>query len=313
MSDYQNNRFSGNYGSGQRNNQGAAPSNGYGGGNRGGYNGAANRSGYSNGGGGSQGQGGNRGNWGNRQQNLPIDPDPYIPVGFFSNAEPPLDVKEKFKALSEKLASLKFTIRVAGGNSEADDAARDAAGEKLEEYLPWKGFENRESQYSFADESSIEQACKFHPAADKMKEGAKKFLSRNLRLLQGKGNKSPVKFMIVWSEDGAQRLSEKNFKTGAIGHILSIAAGTKTRVFNIGKPGVYDDLMKFLDPEKEPEYKPRSGPNGDGQSRPQYQNQGDRQNYRDNNNYREEKREPEPAKSSNDDDGEISSNDDYDY
>lgn len=307
MAEY-GNRFNRSYGSGG----GAATGDGQaaggqgggggyqGGGNRGGYQGG-NKGGYQGGGGGGGWKG--KGGFGGNQQ--PIDPDPYIPVVFFSNAEPPLDIKNKFKELSEKFKDLKFTVRVAGGNTEADDAARDNAGEKMEEYLPWKGFESRESAFQFSDDSSIEQACKFHPAADKMKDAAKKFLSRNLRMVQGKTLKSPAKFIILWSEDGAARLADKTFKTGNAGHFLSIAAGTKTPVFNLGKAGTFEKLMEFITPEKEPEYKP-AGQGGGGfnnQNRQQGNpNQGN-SNYQNNqNSSRDEMREPRDARPSRDDD-----------
>ncbi|MGC3004898.1 hypothetical protein ACPF8X_42615, partial [Streptomyces sp. G35A] len=244
--------------------------------------------------------------WGNKQQ-APVDPDPYIPVAMFSNNNPPLDVVEKFKVLATKLSELKMTVRVAGGNSEADNAAKELAGEKVEEYLPFKGYEGRESpQNQWSDEASIEQACKFHPAADKMKDGAKKFLSRNLRMMQGKSLKSPVKFLIIWSEDGASTLAEKTFKTGAAGHFLSIAAGTKTPVFNLAKQGTYEKLMEFLEPEKEPEFK---RPVQEGHDRPQYPQRNN--NYQNNNHKKPQYREPENNDGypqSNDSDGDI----DYD-
>lgn len=284
MSEYSNNnRFSGNYGSGNRrfggggeNASGDRPS--YGGGNGGGNGGGWKGN---NGGGGWKGNGG--GGWkggqgGFQKRDQPIDPDPYIAVALMSNPEPPLVIKDQFKAIAEKLKALNYTARVAGGNSEADDAARDAAGAKMEEYLPWKGFEGRESAFAFSDDSSIEQACKFHPAAANMKDAAKKFLSRNLRMVQGKNLKSSVKFIVIWSDDGASKLSEKTFKTGNVGHMLSIAAGTKTPIFNLGKQGTFDALMAFLEPEKEPEFKrDNNGGNNSGyqqrQERPQYNQQ----------------------------------------
>lgn len=288
MSDNENNRFSGNYGSGNRrfggggdNATGDRPSyggggsynnnaaGGQGGGGYRGGNGGGGWKGNNNGGGGwkgGNGGGGWKGNGGGgfQKRDQPVDPDPYIAVAMMSNAEPPLLVKEQFKNISEKLKANGYTIRVAGGNSEADDAARDAAGVKMEEYLPWKGFNNRESGFAFSDESSIEQACKFHPAASNMKDAAKKFLSRNYRMVQGKNLKSSVKFIVIWSDDGASKLGEKTFKTGNVGHMLSIAAGTKTPIFNIGKQGTYDALMAFLEPEKEPEFKRDNGNNNGG-------------------------------------------------
>ena len=216
--------------------------NGYQGGNRStgdGYQGGYNKGGY------------NKGNFGNK----PVETDPYIPVAFMANPEAPLDIIDKFKALTKEMSSLGFTIRAAGGNSEADDAIVKET-DKLEVYLPWKGFNNIEESFSyFADESSIVQACKYHPAADRMKDGAKKFLSRNYRLLQGKNLKSAAKFVVIWSEDGASKLSEKTFKTGPVGHVLSIAASIKTPVFNLGKRGVFEELMEYLKVEKENEYR----------------------------------------------------------
>lgn len=277
MSDYSNNnRFSGNYGSGNRrfggggeNASGDRPS--YGGGN-GGRNGGGWKGNNGGGGGWKGGQGGFQ------KRDQPIDPDPYIAVALMSNPEPPLVIKDQFKAIAEKLKALNYTTRVAGGNSEADDAARDAAGAKMEEYLPWKGFEGRESAFAFSDDSSIEQACKFHPAASNMKDAAKKFLSRNLRMVQGKNLKSSVKFIVIWSDDGASKLSEKTFKTGNVGHMLSIAAGTKTPIFNLGKQGTFEALMAFLEPEKEPEFKRDNNGGNNGsyqqrQERPQYNQQ----------------------------------------
>ena len=242
---------------------------GYGGGNnRGSYNGGGNnRGGYSGGGGSFRDNGnhwgGNRGNYGNRnnnnyggnrgnynngsnyQNNEPIEVSLYKAYVGTGNKEAPSNVLETMKRLSSELSGFGYTLRT--GGLDGPDQAFEDGDPKCELYLPWRGFNNRESKLTFNTPESLGTARMFHTGFDGLKPAIQAFLAKNARMVLGKDMRSPAMFVLCWSEDGAEHQREKTQRTGNVGHVIAIANALKIPVFNLGKPDAETRLKTYLE------------------------------------------------------------------
>lgn len=237
----------------ERDDWGLSPGSQNGGG--GGYGGNRNYGGGNNwnrnrqGGGGNGG--GNRGNWGrggNRNEK-PFDPNNvklYKPYVVISNKEVPPNVVESVSRIVKTLEGLGFILRMDGMEGLAAATENIPAPDNRELHLPWKGFDNKESKFTYNSDEAKALAKLFHPGYDTLKPAVQSFLAKNVRLAMGDRLKSPALFMICWSEDGAENSLQKTIKSGNIGHIIGIMSSLHAPIFNFGKPDAEQRLRYFL-------------------------------------------------------------------
>lgn len=170
---------------------------------------------------------------------------PYVITG---NKETPSNVISRMCQLVHELESFSYTLRT-GGLEGPDEAVENAVKDRslFELYLPWKGFNNKESTNAFNTERSLEIAKMFHPTFDGLKFQIQGFLAKNARMVLGKDMRSPVMFVLLWSEDAAEKDREKTAKTGNVGHIISIASAMHIPVFNMQRPDAEQRLKQYLE------------------------------------------------------------------
>jgi hypothetical protein len=161
------------------------------------------------------------------------------------NKEAPDHVLERMRAITGQLEQFGYTLRT--GGMEGPDEIFETASKNPELYLPWKGFNNKESKHTFNTKQSLDIAKLFHPTFEGLKPAIQAFLAKNARMVLGKDLKSPAMFIICWSEDGAENSKEKTAKTGNVGHVIAIASAMKIPVFNFGKPDAEQRLRSFLE------------------------------------------------------------------
>ena len=137
-----------------------------------------------------------------------------------------------------------FVIRT-GGMKGMENAVEEMA-RNLEVHLPWKGFDGKESKFTYTSDEAKEFAKRHQPAWDNMKPVVQTFCAKNVRLVLGKDLKSPTQLLIIWSEDGAETARERTAKTGLTGVALSIAADLHIPVFNLQRPDAEQRLMQYL-------------------------------------------------------------------
>lgn len=188
-----------------------------------------------------QRQGGNS-NW---KQNQPMDLSFYKPYAVTGNPNPPDEILRKIERIVQKLDALEYTTRTGGMQGVEESAERSA--KKLELLLPWRGFSDKESKLTFTNERAVFVAKKFSSAYDGLKPAAQAFLAKNVRLVMGQQVNSPALFLIVWTEDGAEKASERNSRTGFAGHPISIANALGIPVFNLGKADAEERLNRYLE------------------------------------------------------------------
>jgi len=175
----------------------------------------------------------------------PMDLFFYKPYAVTGNPNPPDEILRKIERIVPKLESLEYLLRTGGMTGIEESAERSA--KKLELLLPWKGFADKDSKFTFTNERAIAIAKKFSPAYDNLKQAAQTFLAKNVRLVMGQQVNSPALFLIVWTEDGAEKASERNSRTGFAGHPIAIANALGIPVFNLGKSDAEERLNRYLE------------------------------------------------------------------
>jgi hypothetical protein len=140
----------------------------------------------------------------------------------------PENIMEFMKNIAAFLAKNDFILRSGGANG-ADSSfefGSDQVNGKKEIFLPWKNFNNNNSNLFNVCENSIKIAEQFHPKFKYLKSPAKKLISRNTYQILGHNLNSPSLFVICYTENGEI--------SGGTGQAIRIANHYNIPVFNLG-------------------------------------------------------------------------------
>jgi hypothetical protein len=172
----------------------------------------------------------------------------YAGIGSRGTPENILTIMEM---LGKHFARNKWVLR-SGAATGADTAFEKGAVAEIgrkEIYLPWRGYNNNQSQlhpanYPFTDEE-MEFSAKFHPNWKNLTASVKKLHARNTRILLGMeqlhGHQvTPVKFCICWTPNG--------HITGGTGQALRIIESLNDTIlcFNLGSADTPAQLEKMV-------------------------------------------------------------------
>ena len=137
----------------------------------------------------------------------------------------PESLREKIHRISLFLKSKDYILR-SGGAPGADTMFEEKIEVTHKEiFLPWKGFNNNNSNVFNVDNEALYLAEKFHPNWNALSQGAQKLMARNCYQVLGKNLKTPVDFIICYTKDGKS--------SGGTGQALRIARLHKIKVFNL--------------------------------------------------------------------------------
>lgn len=239
-----NNNYDGGY-NGNRGNNGNY--------NKGNYNnsggGNYNKGGYNGGGGGFQKKAYGGGGGGFRRNDQDVDLTNYTlykPFSIICNDNAPPEILERAKEVILYLINHGFTARASCIASSEKEILEFIPEDKVEVYIPWKDFDNRNSKFYFNDKVSQHIARMFHKAYDTLKGPIQAFLAKNVRMVLGEKAKSRSTLVIVWSEDGATDTSQITFKTGNVSHPIAIANAVHIPVFNLQDPDILLKVSGYL-------------------------------------------------------------------
>lgn len=165
----------------------------------------------------------------------------YVGTG---NKEAPPEVLSLIKRLTRELEEFGFVLRT--GGLEGPEEAFEVSAKNMELHLPWRGFNNKESKFTFTPKQALGIAKMFHPTFESLKPAIQTIIAKNVRLVMGKDLKSPTMFVICWSEDGVEKSSDKTSKTGNVGFVVSIACAMHIPVFNLANPDAEKRLKQYL-------------------------------------------------------------------
>ncbi len=156
--------------------------------------------------------------------------------------ETPQNVLDRFVKLSRFLEHKNYVLR--SGAADGADSYFESGVVKpknKEIYLPWKGFNNSNSELHSICRKSAEMAAEIHPYWDNLKQGARKLQARNCYQVLGKDLETPSDFVCCWTDGG--------LTVGGTGQAIRLANKLGIRVFNfgIGFDGVARELMKYIE------------------------------------------------------------------
>ncbi len=143
----------------------------------------------------------------------------------------PADVMNVMTLSAKRLSKRGYVLR-SGGADGADSAFAQGA-EFKEIFLPWKGFNGLNSPYAVASEHAMIEAEKFHPAWNRLSNGAKALHARNMHQILGPNLDDPVDFVLCWTPEGLGQ--------GGTGQAIRIAKKYDIPVFDMGH-----DIMTTL-------------------------------------------------------------------
>jgi hypothetical protein len=124
-------------------------------------------------------------------------------------------------------------IWVRSGHAPGADQAFEYGAEQYAiSYLPWKGFEGHvknKARKLVPDNWTqlMQHAKQFHPAWDRLSDGARKMIARDSAQVLGKDLNSPVKAIVCWTKDGRP--------SGGTGQAIRIAYKLQIPVINMNK------------------------------------------------------------------------------
>lgn len=201
-----------------------------------------------NGWGGGNKQSGNWGGGGNRPPPKELRKTPYLPVCLYIDKASSESSKEAAVKLAEKILAKGMVIRVSGEDQELTSRFTSLSlPENVEVYIPWRGFENIESKFYWNPEELKLVAKSLFAAWDKVPDAIKAFLTRNVRMVLGDKNNSPVREIIVFSEDGAESLGETSRETGRPEFFIRMGSRFGIPVTNLRNTASVEKLLKRIE------------------------------------------------------------------
>jgi hypothetical protein len=148
--------------------------------------------------------------------------------------------KEIVRYIATDLA-MKGCVLRSGGADGSDlnfEFGCDAGNGEKEIYLPWKGFNESQSKLIVSKKEAFDIAKKYHPAWNKLTQGARKLHARNVHQVLGMNLDRPSNFVICYTKDGKGQ--------GGTGQALRIAKAYGILIFDIGCYTDLNQLMKNL-------------------------------------------------------------------
>ena len=138
--------------------------------------------------------------------------------------ETPDEIRLSMAQWATTLASAGFFLN-SGGAPGADTVFADATPVRRRRiFVPWSGFEGHQKGPGVIIPSraptwaqALEIASQHHPAWDKLGQGVRALMARNVHQVLGEDLNTPVAFVLCWA---------KNPKTDSAGRIMNVAGGT---------------------------------------------------------------------------------------
>lgn len=236
---------------GGNNQQQGGQSQGYGGnrqGGGGGYGGGQRQGGYGGGGGGYGGQ--RQGGGANGFQRKVLTPEElqqyklYKTVTFTGENNFPDSLVPNLIDIIKEIENNDFVIRHSALRGFDEEVCRVVRNGEF--HVPWKGFGDKESKFSYTPEEAKEIAKRCYPGWENLKLPMQGFSALKVRMLLGKDLKSATQMLIIWTEDGAESVRERTQTCGFTGIAIDVANQMKIPVFNLQRADALERIRAFL-------------------------------------------------------------------
>ena len=144
--------------------------------------------------------------------------------------------------LMTKLALVlyKFNYILRSGHAEgADMAFENGASEKADIYLPWKLFNNSNSNLYVITPKSLDIAKQIHPAWNKCSQYAKLLHARNVYQILGNDVKTLSDFVICWTPNAKI--------VGGTATAINLAKQHNIPVFNLADVHIQNKILEYVE------------------------------------------------------------------
>lgn len=169
----------------------------------------------------------------------------YTGIGSRSTPE---DILVVMTGLAKILSSKGYILR-SGGADGADTAFEQGANRK-EIYLPWKGFNDNDSEFIVKPGIAYKLASKYHPNWEHLKDSIKKLHARNTHQVLGQDFKTWSRCVFCWTPDGCTNHKTRTSKTGGTGMAISIADIYGIPVYNLQREDHLYRVKEYIEAER---------------------------------------------------------------
>jgi len=149
----------------------------------------------------------------------------------------PQNILELMDKIAQKLELKGYTLR-SGGADGADNAfAKNITNKEI--FLPWRGFNGVQSNFTGHTAKAYDIAKRIHPAWSRCSQGAQKLHARNVHQILGWNIKPKEysRFIICWTPDGKM--------VGGTATAMKIANRANIKIYNLAIKEDYNRLLKF--------------------------------------------------------------------
>jgi len=150
--------------------------------------------------------------------------------------------------LAEVMSDRGYTLRsgAAYGSDAAFEEGCDNVKGQKEIYLPWKGFNDHQSELYEPPKRAFDLAKEHHPYWNRLSQTEKCFHARNTQQVLGELVYEPSDFVLCWTPDGCESDETRTKETGGTGQAISVASTRGIPVFNLKNDDAMDRLVEFL-------------------------------------------------------------------
>lgn len=159
-------------------------------------------------------------------------------AGIGARSAPPA-IQKVLTEVARRLEGLGYTLQT--GDAKGADAAF-AAGASNKKVFTAKHATNQTRAI----------AREIHPNPQALSAFPLDLMARNTNQLFGANLDSPVDFVLVWTEDGAESTADRSMKTGGSGQAIDMAARKGIPVINVAKAGWQQRLNEVVSKKKKP-------------------------------------------------------------
>lgn len=164
-------------------------------------------------------------------------------AGIGSRSIPP-NAQALLTKLARRLDELGFMLR--SGAANGADTSFEVGATNKEIFLPWQGFNGRQSNFYAPTPEAFRIAEQLHPAWASLTPVAKKLMARNSHQVLGESLRSPVDFVACWTPDGAETSKQRSRSTGGTGQAIDLADRFDIPVFNFRNPDAMSRLTAHI-------------------------------------------------------------------
>lgn len=149
----------------------------------------------------------------------------------------PQNVLDLMTEIAVKLRSKGYWLR-SGGAEGADTAFEKGAKKQKQIFLPWKYFNQNDSEFYIVTDEVIEFSLRYHPNANKLSDAVKKIMGRNSQQILGVDLKQPSQFVICYTDPDKPR--------SGTSHAIRISDSYKIPVYNLNQTAVIRRFKEFI-------------------------------------------------------------------